>query len=77
MGYYLVEVGDTMETAKAQAEDAVIKLIDAKGEVKQVKVKEICIDSNFDSIVINYKDASENIKKYFLRRTKRDRLVLT
>lgn len=65
-----------MPTEKLK-EKTTMEIKNEKGEVKKVEVKEISIDSNFDSVLINFKTNSGNTKRYFLRRTKRDRLVLT
>jgi len=54
-----------------------IELISEEGKVQKVEVKEITIPENFDSVLVNFKTHDGTVKKYFLRRTKRDRLVLT
>jgi len=54
-----------------------IEVENEKGEVCKIEVKEISIPENFDSVLINFKTNSGTTKRYLLRRTKRDRLVLT
>jgi len=50
-----------------------------KGEekFKQIIVSDLMVDEKFDCIVIKLKTRSGEIKKYLLRKTKRDKLVLT
>lgn len=62
------------ETTKEKTE---IEFKDEQGKVCKVEVKEISIPENFDSILINFKTNQGTVKRYLLRRTKRDRLVLT
>ena len=62
------------ETTKEKTE---IELKDEEGVVRKFEVKEISIPKNFDSVLINFKTNSGTTKRYLLRRTKRDRLVLT
>lgn len=65
------------ETKAEEKKGTKISFRDKSNTVKQIEIQELIVSLEFDSIVIYFQTLAGETKKYFLRRTKRDRLVLT